>query len=311
MSDTRRGILYSVAAYVLWGISPLYWHLLVMVTPVEILFHRLLWSGVFLALFALLLRPGIRRYLRDIRLIGNLLLAGLFLTINWGIYIYGINMGHVLEVSLGNYINPLMTVVAGVLVFKERLSLPQKIALSLVVVGVSITIFAYGHIPWLALIVSLSFTLYSIIKKKIAIPTGHATYIESWLLIPIAVVGLAVMVWQGDCAFIHASQESPISGAYLTILIILCGPVSIFPLLLFNKGAKLAPFSYLGFVQYILPIIVFALGICYYHEPLNIPMMICFAFIWAGILVMMGEMAFKLKHSHDARKTQADEVIVT
>lgn len=300
MNNALKGTIYAILAYVIWGCLPLYWHLLEAVSPVEILFHRLLWSGVILLITAAVLSCKFRHYFKDVKLVFLLFISGLIISSNWGSYIYAINCGHVLEASLGYFINPLMTVAAGVFIFKEHLTRVQLIALILAIGGVSVSVVAYGHLPFLALYLAFSFTLYSIIKKKLNIAPFEGMCLETLSTIPVALIGLMILAAQGVVNFGVLRGDFSPSSLYFSALLIVAGFISMIPLILFNKGASLAPLAYVGFVQYVSPTIVFFLGLFFYHEELSIPSLICFVCIWAGIALMLVEQLIL----HRARKTQ-------
>lgn len=289
MSNEVKGTIYAVLAYVVWGSLPLYWHLLESVSPVEILFHRLLWSGLILLGMAAVLSSQLGHYLRKPHLIVPLFICGLIISSNWGAYIYAINRGHVLEASLGYFINPLMTVAAGVLIFKEHLTRIQFFALILAFIGVSISVIAYGHLPFLALYLAFSFTVYSVIKKKLGIPAFEGMCLETFSTIPLALAGLTFMALQGVMNFGVIRGDFSTQSVYISVLLVVAGFISMLPLMLFNKGASLAPLAYVGFVQYVSPTIVFFLGLFFYHEQLEIPTVICFVCIWVGIALMLVE----------------------
>lgn len=301
LSTTTKGVLIGIASYVIWGLFPLYWKLLDQVNSFEILCHRLLWAGVSLALFAWVARVHIKPYLTNPKQALFLFICGLLVSCNWGTYIYSINSGHVIEASLGYFINPLVTIVLGMICFKERLTRAQKAATLLALVGVLISIIGYGHVPWFALILACTFATYSALKKKAGFPAVEAMAVETMLSSVVALIAIVVLSSYGIRSFAALQPgQTETSMLIISAMLIIGGPLSALPLLMFNKAANMAPFSYLGFVQYLSPTLVFLLGWLLYGEELDTARMICFGCIWAGVVIMLldGIVRFQIDRAH-------------
>lgn len=293
-----RGITLGVCCYCLWGLLPLFWKLLDHVSPLEILAHRLLWSSVFLvALCLLMFRRELLDLLRQRRALLILGGAGLIITANWGFYIYAVNSGNILQASLGYYINPLFSILLGVVFFKERLTLIQKIATGLAAAGVLYFIFDYGSFPWIALFLAASFALYGMLKKYGGYPAVPAMTIETTIAAPLAVAFVAAMFLIPSLAETRVFLTSASAGSLDalaptdTILLIVSGALTALPLVLFASAANSIPYSWLGFLQYLSPTLTLLLGVFVYREAFTHAHTVCFALIWAGLALVATEVA--------------------
>lgn len=295
MNKTLKGILCVCATYITWGLFPLYWKLLDEVNTGEILLHRMVWSMLILTVFCIVIKANVLELIKNPKTFAYLSLCGLVISMNWGIYVYTINSGHVLEASLGYYINPLVMILIGTLMFKERLSKVQIIACTLAFIGVLIPLIAYGKIPWLALCICFTFSLYSSLKKKAGLPANEAMTVESIVVSICGLITLLVMSHYGIQSFGVGTAHS--NALSITLLLIGAGFLTAIPMLLFNTATNLVPMSYMGFAQYITPTMVFFLGTFLYHEHLDMSRIICFCFIWVGILLMIGEAFITRKKS--------------
>jgi chloramphenicol-sensitive protein RarD len=280
MSQLRRGYLFGIAAYTCWGLFPLYWKLLRPATAVEILAHRVIWSLV-VVLGIVAVTNGWRSLVRLGRAPAKLALialAALVIAINWGTYIYGVNANRVVETSLGYFINPLVTVALGVLVLRERLRPAQWAALAVGAGAVGVLTIDYGHVPYLALTLALSFGLYGLIKKRLAVPAVDGLLVESAVLALPALAYLGVLTGQGESTFGHVSAGH-------TALLVLAGGVTAIPLLLFAGAANRIPLSAIGLLQYLAPILQLACGVLVYSEPMPPVRLVGFALVWLALAV--------------------------
>lgn len=280
MTDGRRGLLFGVSAYVLWGVFPLYFPLLEPSTPVEILAHRILWSALVMALLVVLLRrrAALRDLLRDRRTTLLLVLAAATITANWGTYIYGVNSERVVETSLGYFINPLVTVLLGVIVLGERLRPVQWSALGIGFVAVAVLTWDYGRPPWVALVLALSFGTYGLAKKSAGVGAIESLAFETTLIAPFAVVFLA---WLGSSGDAHFAGE----GVGHVLLLMSAGVVTAVPLLLFGGAATRLTMTSLGLLQYLAPILQFTLGVTVLGEDMPPGRWIGFALVWLALSV--------------------------
>ncbi len=278
VESRRLGALYGVAAYALWGLFPLYWPLLEPSGPVEILAHRIVWSLVVVVVILLVTRRlrvlgqlGRRAY----RLLG---LAALVISINWGVYIYGVNSQHVVETSLGYFINPLVTVLLGVAVLRERLRPLQWLALGVGAVAVVVLAVDYGRLPWIALVLAFSFGTYGLVKKKAGVGAVESLTVETAVLVGPALAFLVVLQVNGTGTFAH-------EGAGHAALLVGAGIVTAIPLLFFGAAAVRVPLTTLGLLQYLAPVIQLLIGVAVRHEPMPPARLAGFAIVWLALAV--------------------------
>ncbi len=278
------GILMDVGAYFLWGILPLYWKLLQRVNPMEILAHRIIWCLVFLLMIVILSRNIKNAVNEAVRIAGypaktiGVVLAAVILTINWYSYIWAVNNNQVIQASLGYYINPLISVLLGVIVLKEKLSRGQRAACLLAFCGVLILTVNHGTLPWIALVLAVSFALYGLIKKMVNIDAVTGLILESSIMSLFSLFYL----WH-----LHSSSTGAFgnSGLLITILLVGAGIVTSIPLLLYSRAVNHLPLSMLGFLQYINPTISLLLGIFIFRETFSPVHLAAFAVIWSGLLL--------------------------
>ncbi len=280
MPEYRRGILYAVVAYVIWGLFPAYWPLLKPATAVEILAHRMVW-----ALLAVVAVLAVRRHwawfrelARQPRKLGLLTLAAILIAANWGTYIYAVNIGHVVEAALGYFINPLVNVLFGVVLFRERLRRWQWVAVGLSAVAVIVLALAYGEPPWLALILAFSFGFYSVIKKGVNIGADESLAVETLVLFLPALGYLGLLEFQGDGTFTDY-------GVGHALLLVGAGVVTAVPLLCFGAAAIRVPLSAMGLLQYIAPILQFLYGVLVNRETMPPARWAGFAIVWLALAV--------------------------
>ncbi len=277
------GVAFAGLSYILWGILPLFWKLVDDVPAGEILAHRIVWSLVFMLLIlaALLKVPSFTLELKGLlknrkRLIG-ISLASIFISINWGLYIWAVNSDRVIEASLGYYINPLVSILLAVIVLKEKLSGLQTLSIILAGAGVLVLTFSFGTFPWVAIMLALSFAFYGLIKKMVQVGALVGLAIETLLITPFALLFLS---------YVHG--VSGVGGAFggelgVTLLLLLSGVVTAVPLLLFASGAKRIPLSMVGLLQYFAPTIKLIMGVYLFHEPFTDAHLVAFACIWVAL----------------------------
>ena len=280
MPESRRGFLYGVAAYGLWGIFPLYWPLLEPAGALEILAHRVLWSLVTVAVVVLVLRRtgAVMAVLADPRSRWLLLGAAAVITLNWFGYIWGVNNGRVVETSLGYFINPLVTVLMGVLILGERLRPRQWGAVGLATVAVVVLTVDYGRPPWVALLLAFSFATYGLAKKQAGVDAVESLAVETLYIGPIAAAYIGWLAWQGTGDFGH-------HGAGHAFMLTTAGVVTVVPLLCFGAAAIRVSMVTIGLLQYIAPVLQFLLGVWWYGEAMPASRWIGFVLVWIALVV--------------------------
>ena len=280
MQESRRGLVFGFAAYTLWGAFPLYFPLLEPSGPVEILAHRIFWSAFVMAVLVVALRrrAALRALVRDRRTTLLLLVAAVTITANWGTYIYGVNSSRVVETSLGYFINPLVTVLMGVVILGERLRSVQWTALGIGFVAVVVLSWDYGRPPWVALVLAFSFGTYGLAKKTASVGAIESLAFETSLIAPFA---LGYLAWLGTTGDAHFASE----GAGHVLLLMSSGVVTAIPLLLFGGAATRLTMTSLGLLQYLAPVLQFALGITVLGEHMPPGRWIGFALVWIALVV--------------------------
>jgi chloramphenicol-sensitive protein RarD len=282
-AESCRGVLFAIGAYVCWGLFPLYWKPLHHLPALEIMCHRVVWSALFL-IGVLLVRRHWRWLIPVLRDVGKLrlfMLSSSALTLNWLIYIWAVNSGHVVESSLGYFINPLVNVLLGRVFLGERLTVAQKTAVGLACAGVAWLTVLQGNVPWIALSLALTFGLYGLLRKRAPLPSLEGLALETLLMLPLALAWLAWVGVRGGGAF--AAGDVGIDA-----LLVGAGVVTAVPLLLFAAGARRLKLATLGLVQYISPSLQLLLGVCLYHEPFSPGRAFGFALIWGGLVLYTG-----------------------
>jgi chloramphenicol-sensitive protein RarD len=278
MPAQRTGMLYAFLAYAIWGLFPLYFKQLHGVNAFEVIAHRTLWSlAVLLVVLTVLRRwAWLGAALKNPRLIGSFVLSALLLSTNWLIYVWAVQNGHVVESSLGYFINPLVSVALGFAVLHERPRPLQWAALALAAAGVMWLTFSAGRLPWIALALALSFGLYGLMRKTAALGALEGLTLETMVLAPIAGLALALWTVHGQSAFVTASP---------TVIgwLLLAGPITAVPLLMFAAGARRITLTMLGLMQYIAPTLQFCIGVWVYGEPLDGSRLVGFAIIWTAL----------------------------
>jgi chloramphenicol-sensitive protein RarD len=281
----RTGIINATLAFLCWGLFPLYFHALHEVPPGQILAHRVLWSLLFLAIVLTVRRQWswLPAMLRQPRVIGSFVASALLLSVNWLVYIWAVNNGHVIEASLGYFINPLVNIMFGYLLLKERLRVGQWGAIAIAVLGVAWLTWQAGTVPWIALILASTFGAYGLMRKTAALGALEGLSFETMVLFPLA---LGYVIWlslHGDNSFINSNADST------RWLLAAAGPITAIPLLLFASGARKIPLSVLGLLQYISPTIQFLLGVWLFHEAFTAERLVGFLLIWSALALYAAE----------------------
>jgi chloramphenicol-sensitive protein RarD len=299
--EAREGFLLGVAAYGLWGLFPLYWPLLEPGGAFEILAHRILWSAVTMSLLVVVSgrRDSFRRMVRDRRVVHLLVLAAGLITVNWATYIWGVNNGHVVETSLGYFINPLVTVLMGVFILGERLRPWQWAALGVGAAAVVVLTLGYGRLPWIALVLAFSFGSYGLCKKQAGAPGVESVTFETVLVSPLALAFLTGLTVQGDS---HLTGH----GAGHVLLLISTGLVTAVPLVCFGGAAIRVPMVTLGLLQYLTPTLQFALGVLWFHEDMSPARWVGFVLVWVALAVFTVD---SLRHRRRGLRTAAEVTV--
>ncbi len=297
--DERAGLGFGAAAYALWGLFPLYFHLLEPTSAVEILCHRVLWTLVTMAAFLAVRRdrgwPA--AVLRDRRTVLRLGTAAVLVATNWLIYVWAVGADRVVEAALGYFICPLLTVVLGVVVLRERLRALQWAAAALGTVAVAVLGVAYGHVPWIALSLAVTFSLYGFLKKHIELPASRSLAGETLLLSPLA---LAAMVALGA----SGRTEFGAGGLGMSVLLAGTGVVTALPLALFAAAAQRIPLTLLGLLQYLTPSLQFLLGVLVFRETMTGPQWAGFTLVWGALALLSIDAVRALRAGEDG-----DEVL--
>jgi chloramphenicol-sensitive protein RarD len=304
-SAAQVGIMCAIAAYTMWGIAPIYFKQLTVLPAAEILMHRIIWSVLVLVglIVALNQWTKVMAAFRNKKVMQVLLVAGILLGANWLLFIWAVNNDHILDASLGYYINPLINVFLGRLFLGERLRTFQRVAVVLAIVGVAILIFSYGHVPWIALVLAGSFSIYGILRKQVAVDSLPGLFIETLMLSP-----LALGYW-----LLFGSEYSNLfnNDASLNMLILAAGIVTTAPLLCFTAAARRIMYSTLGFLQYIGPTLMFVLAVYLYDEPLDEARLITFGFVWLALAVFSVDSLIAYKKQRKALKASVQSAKVT
>lgn len=279
-SESILGVIYAGSAFFIWSLGPIYWKALGAVPPLEIILHRMVWAFVFLIILIVIGRRWneLFKALKDLRIILTLSSTAVILGLNWWLYIWAINNNHVLQGSLGYYINPLVSVVFGVVFLRERLRPAQVLAVLLAGAGVVYLTISYGAFPWIALALASSFGLYGLIRKVAPVGPLVGLTIETLLLTPPAAAYLIYIGVQGSGSFLHGSMR-------IDLLLMGTSVLTAVPLTFFTAGAKRINLSTVGLLQYIAPTGIFLLAVFYYHEPFSKPQVWTFFMIWTALAV--------------------------
>lgn len=283
-SPERTGVIHAASAYIIWGIIPIYWKQITEADAAEIVAHRIVWTLAF-TLLLLHFRGRIGQLLaalRDLRSMLALTLSSVLIALNWGIFIWAVMSDRIIETSLGYYINPLVSFLLGVLVLKERLTMPQKIAVGLAALGVANQTLALGFLPWVSLVLAASFGVYGLIRKTVNVESIEGLTVETIVLMPLAGLYLLYLFSTETLSFGH-------HGGVNDLLLVLAGPLTAIPLLLFASGARRIPLFMIGFLQYLAPTISLSLAVFVYGETFTSAHGVTFALIWAALALVSWE----------------------
>ena len=279
-NEKTTGVIYAVTAYILWGILPVYWKFISSVSSIEILSNRIVWAFVFTILIIIVTKQWseLKLIAKDKKQMFYIFIASILIAINWGLYIWAVNSDKIVDASLGYYINPLLAVALGVIIFKEKISYWTGAALTIASIGVIVKTVQYGKIPWISLGLAISFGLYGAIKKSVKANSIVGLTLETAMLTPVAAAYIVSRHVSGLGAF-------KTEGTLVILLLIGAGVVTAIPLLLFASSARRLPLSLIGFTQYISPTISLIIGVFVYNEGFTTVDMIAFCFIWAALIV--------------------------
>lgn len=284
LSHQQIGIIYAFSAYFMWGFVPLYFKFLGFVPVYEILAHRIIWSVFFTALFICYLKdwPDVFKVCLDKKILLMLTLSAFFVTANWLVFIWSINNDQMLAASLGYFINPLVNVLLGFIFLNERLSRLRWIAVSIACLGVIVQAWQLGSLPWISLVLASSFGLYGLIRKKIKVKAITGLFIETLMVMPVALIFLLFFA-ESDTANMFTNSS------LVNLLLINAGLVTALPLIFFGQAALRLPLSTLGFFQYMAPSMMFVFAIVLYHEPISMVKLFTFICIWIAIFLFVFE----------------------
>lgn len=276
----KKGILYGIGAYFLWGFFPIYWKVLHDVSAFQVIGHRIVWSFIVLIIFILVTKQwqDFRSAAFNAKTIGIYAIAGVLLSINWLIYVWGVNADLIVETSLGYFINPLLSVLLGVVFLRERLRPAQWIPVILAAIGVIYLTVVYGRPPLIALSLAFSFGFYGLVKKLAPLGSLYGLTLETAIVLPVALIHLIMVEMNGTGAFLHM-------GARVDLFLAGAGIVTTIPLLMFASAAKQIPLTMVGILQYIAPTLQFLIGIFLYREPFDQSHLIGFSIVWVALII--------------------------
>ncbi|MFC6039186.1 EamA family transporter RarD [Paenisporosarcina macmurdoensis] len=284
LENERQGVIWALGAYLVWGVLPIYWKWLGHVPSGEILTSRVIWAFVFTLLFVVLMRSSkllivdIRALWKNQKAFWGLFFASALISANWFLYIWAVNNNHLVETSLGYYINPLISVLLGIIFLKERLTTAQKLAVVIAFIGVIVLTISYGRFPWLAIVLAISFAIYGLMKKTIPLDAVRGLTIETLFIVPFALIYYLYLFVTGKAIMFHNDIQTD-------ILLVLTGAATAIPLVLFAKGAQRMPLYMIGFLQYIAPTCMLFLGVIIYGETFNAIDLLSFSLIWLALIL--------------------------
>lgn len=283
-NDIKVGVIQAGFSYFLWGLLPIYWKFLHQVNAQEILANRIFWSFIFMVIvlictkkWSLFVRT-LKGFAENKKQMYALTIASVLISINWFVYIWAVNSGHMIEASLGYYINPLISILLGMMVLKEKLTVYQYVSFILAAIGVVIITVSHGVFPWIAISLALSFGLYGLAKKLINVESSVGLTLETMVLAPIAAIYMIYLAFTGTNSLFQA-------GWGTDLLLMGAGAATAIPLLYFAKGAQKIPLSLLGFLQYLSPTLTLILGVFVYHEHFSKIQLVSFIFIWSALAI--------------------------
>lgn len=297
----KVGILYAAGAYIIWGFLPIYWKFIDQIPAGEILAHRIIWSFIFMLIIVFSFRKWsgfiqeCKSILKDMKKLISITVASLFISLNWLTYIWAVNSDHVIQASLGYYINPLVSIILAIIVLKEKLTKSQTLSVILAGLGVFYLTVSYGVFPWVSLFLAFSFALYGLFKKVVDIPAMYGLTIETMIVTPIAIIYLLFLPKNTFSLLTIASTEN--------LLLLGAGIVTALPLLMFASGARRIPLAMVGILQYIAPTLMLLIGVFLYHEVFSVEHLIAFGMIWLALIIYLGSIyRFPLRKLKAAEK---------
>ncbi|MEH7437545.1 EamA family transporter RarD [Neobacillus drentensis] len=283
-TELQQGAIHAGFSYLLWGLLPIYWKFLDQVNAQEILANRVFWSFIFMLLVLIFTKKWglfvqtFSGFAQNKKQLYALTIASLLISVNWFVYIWAVNSGHMIEASLGYYINPLVSILLGMVVLKEKLTIYQYISFVLAAVGVVILTVAHGAFPWIAITLAVSFGLYGLAKKLINVESAVGLTLETMVVAPIAAIYMMILFSRGANTLFSSTLGTD-------LLLIGAGVATAVPLLYFAKGAQKIPLSLLGFLQYIAPTLTLILGVFVYNEHFSKVQLLSFMFIWSALTI--------------------------
>lgn len=289
------GLIYAFAAYTWWGFIPIFWKQLSHVDSIEIVMHRMVWACVLVTLLIIVSRQWrqFKTLLAQPKLIFKLFIASVLVSTNWAVFIWAVNNEHLVQTSLGYFMNPLFSVALGVILFGEVLRRGQMLALSIAAIGVLYLVLSYGVVPWISLVLAVTFALYGAVKKSVSVPATHGLAVETMCLLIPAAVYLFYIELQGSGQFFDLPSN--------TWMLVLGGLFTLVPLVLFAAAAKRISMTALGMTQYIGPSLQLLIGVFIYNEPFGSQTMIAFGFIWLALAIYSMD---QLRHQNVLRRAR-------
>ncbi len=290
--EARAGVAFAAGAFLVWGFSPVYWKLLKPVPAVELLAHRIVWALVVVAVWMTVRRrwTELRTALRSGRTILALAASTALIAVNWGLFIYAVNSDRVLSTSLGYYINPLVSVLLGLVVLRERLNRPQSVAVGLAAIAVTVLTVRLGQLPWISLALAFTFGMYGLVRKVVAADAVVGLTFETAALAPFAAAFLGVLELRGSGALGH-------HGVTTDLLLAASGAITAVPLVLFTLGARRLPLSTVGLLQYIAPTCTFLFAVFVWGEPFTVAHGVAFALIWTALALYTADLRTRLRRA--------------
>ncbi len=281
MSDSTRGLLFALTAYGIWGSFAIFFSLVKHIPPLEVLTHRILWCAALVMIIICVTRQWSKtlQVFKEPRILVSLLISSVMIAANWGIYIWAVGNHHTVDASFGYFMNPLLAVLLGVLFLKENLAAYQKLAIALALCGVAYKVLAVGEIPWIALIIAVTFSIYGLIRKQTPVDTVTGLMIETLLVLPLA---LGYFIW------LEVNQASNLTFNSNGSLLVASGIITAIPLLAFSAAARKLSLSTLGFMNYIAPSLQLISAVILLGEPFTFDEQVTFGFIWLGLLLFTG-----------------------
>lgn len=282
MSEKKVGVGYALAAYGTWGLLPIFWKTMSEVSAVQILAHRFLWSFVYVGILIVVTKQqgAVKKVFTSPKTLLLFLASSFLLSANWGIYVWANNNNHIIEASLGYFINPLVSIFLGMIFLKEKINFWQVLAVVLAAIGVSYMVFQYGRFPWISLALAVSFGFYGLIRKVVPVESLTGLFIETGFLAPFALIFIVILGIGGKGAFLTGDTK-------VSFLLIIAGVITAYPLIWLVNGAKRLPLKTIGFCQYLAPILMLLIGVIVYHEPFTEMHQASFAFIWSALLIYL------------------------